>query len=105
MRPIVLAQTGVGSKVSNVNWRQHDFKIGFGCVASGTVTYTIRHTFDNPADFNGEADYIANANWFAHETITGETASADGNYAFPIMAVMLDVTAGTGTVEATFLQA
>lgn len=105
MRPIKLEQTGVGSQVHNVNWRQHDFKIGFGAVLTGTATYSIRHTFDIPADFADKADFIANATWFPHEFVVDATASEDGNYNFPFAAIMLDVTVGAGTVNLTALQA
>ena len=105
MRPIKLEQTGVGSAVHNVNWRQNSFKIGFGAVVTGTATYSIRHTFDSPTDFADKADFTANASWFPHEFVADATASDDGNYNFPFQAIMLDVTAGTGTVNLTALQA
>jgi hypothetical protein len=105
MRPIIITQTGVGEGVHNTNWRQHNFKIGFGVVASGTVTYTVRHTFDSPVDFNGSADYAANADWFDHEFVVDQTASADGNYNYPIQGIKLSVTAGTGTATLKALQA
>jgi hypothetical protein len=105
MRPIKLSQTGVGSQVHNTNWRQNSFKIGFGAAVTGTATFTIRHTFENPNDFTDKADFIANATWYPHEFVVDATASQDGNYFFPISAIMLDVTVGTGTVDLTALQA
>ena len=92
-------------QVSNVNWRQRDFKIGFGVVVDGTVTYSVRHTFDSPSDFNGSVDYAANADWFDHEFVFAQSISEDGNYNYPIQGIMIDVTAGAGTATLKALQA
>ena len=98
MRPFTLSQTGVGSSdVARVNYLQPNFKIGFGVVVDGTVTYTIQHTFDNPNE-------IASPVWFDNETVVAETTNQDGSYFFPFQAVRVTVTAGTGTATATFIQ-
>lgn len=68
------------------------FNVGFGAVVSGTVTYTIEHTF-NGVDF------------FDHEFLVGQTTSQDGNYAFPVAGIRINVTAGTGSVVLTTIQA
>lgn len=94
MRPQTISQTGVGtSDVNIVDYRQKNFKIGVGCIVDGTATYTLEHTFDN-------------TNWFPNEdaALVGATASQDGSYPFPIRASRINVTAGTGTVTATYIQ-
>lgn len=68
------------------------FNVGFGAVVSGTVTYTIQHTFDG-------------VNFFDHEFAVDQTTNQDGNYAFPVASIRIDVTAGTGTVTLTAIQA
>lgn len=70
--------------------------IGFGVVKAGTgdVTYTVQHTFDDVG--NG-----ATATWFDHSLVSGKTATVDGSYLYPIMAVRLNVTAVSGAVTAT----
>jgi hypothetical protein len=100
MRPIVIAKTGEGSTnpVPMDHYRT-PFNVGFGVVVSGTVNYTIQHTFDN----------VQNAaitpTWFNHPVIASQTANADGNYAFPVTAIRLTVNSGAGTATATIVQA
>ena len=93
MRPVTLTQTGVGStSMARVDYRQPNFKIGIGCVATGTVTYTLQHTF------NG-------VDWFDNETVAGVVdLDADTNYAFPVWGVRVTVASGAGTVTTTLLQ-
>lgn len=97
--PSVITQTGTGASAwIPVDNTQNAFAIGFGCVVSGTVTYDVQHTFDNVFDSS------ITPTAFTHATVTGKTANQDGNYAFPIRAMRLNVTAGTGSVTITILQ-
>lgn len=98
MRPITKSQTGVGA----TDWVKTDikaeiFNIGFGCVVDGTATYSIEHTFDDVDSGTPTA--------FTHSQVAGQTSSKDGNYAFPVRAIRLNVTAGAGTVTFTMIQA
>lgn len=95
----VTVSSQAASAAIPVNWRQNPFSIGLGAVVpSGTLTYKVQHTFDDV--LNG-----ATPTWFDHETITGKTANDDGNYAFPITAIRLNVTAYTsGSVTLTIVQ-
>lgn len=93
MRSVTLTQTGAGSTNGYVaDSYISPFNIGFGVVVSGTVTYTVQHTFDG-------------TNWFDHPDIAAETANADGNYAFPVLQVRLTVSSGSGTATMTLIQA
>ena len=75
------------------------FNVGFGVViTSGSPTYTVQHTFDNPWTTD-------NPTWFDHPTVAAETANADGNYAFPVAALKVAITSGTGAVKLTVIQA
>jgi hypothetical protein len=97
--PSIVTQTGTGTSAwIPVDYTQANFGIGFGCVVSGTVTYDVQHTFDNIQDIS------ISPTAFTHSTVTGETANQDGNYAFPIRAIRLNVTAGSGSVTITVLQ-
>lgn len=99
MRPSSFSQTGVGTTAwFPVNYRQSPFNASFGCVVSGTVTYTVEHTFDDVFD------PAVTPTAFPNATVAAATANANGNYAFPIRAVRLNITAGTGTVTVTWLQ-
>ena len=97
--PSIVTQTGTGTSAwIPVDHTQNAFAIGFGCVVSGTVTYDVQHTFDNIFDSN------ITPTAFTHSLVTGKTSNQDGNYAFPIRAMRLNVTAGTGSVTLTVLQ-
>lgn len=103
MRPIVLSVTGVGSSaVSPMNINTSPFNVGFGVTVSGTINYTVQHTFDNvwATDFNPST-----ANWFDHPTIASQSTTKDGNYAFPVSAIRLLTNSGGGTATLTLLQA
>ena len=100
MRSIAISKTGTGqSSVAPLDPYQNPFQIGIGVATSGTVTATVQHTFDDVFDSS------VTPTWFNHPTLVSLTANADGNYAFPIRAIRLDVTAGTGTATATIIQA
>jgi len=78
------------------------FNVGFGAVVSATATFSIQHTFD---DVFSPTYVPASGTWFNHPNFTSAIATGDGNYAFPVMAVRLNVTASTGTVSLTLIQA
>lgn len=99
MRPVTVSVTGVGtSAVVPLDYLQDTFKVGFGAVVSGTATYTIQHTFDNVLDST------VTPTWFNHADVVGATTSRDGNYAFPVRGMRVNLTVGTGTVTLTVLQ-
>jgi hypothetical protein len=101
MIPVTLSKTGTGaSRPYQADYWPVPFNLGFGCViTSGAATYSVQHTFDdiqNPA---------ITPTWFNHATVVGVSANADGNYAFPVTAIRLYVTEGTGSVSLTIVQA
>ena len=103
MRAIVLTASGVAaSAVAAMNLNAAPFAVGFGVAATGTVTYTVQHTFD---DVYAPGFAPASATWYSHSAVAGATASADGSYAFPVRGIRVNITAGTGSVIATVLQA
>ena len=100
MRSIVISTTGTGSSsVAPLDTYRNPFNIGIGVVVSGTVNYTIQHTFDDV--FNSAVTPV----WFSHPTLNALAVNADGNYAFPVSAVKILVNSGTGTAKATLIQA
>jgi archaellum component FlaF (FlaF/FlaG flagellin family) len=68
-------------------------------VVSGTVNYTIQHTFDDIFDAS------VTPVWFNHPTIASLAVNADGNYAFPVRAIKVLVNSGAGTATLTAIQA
>lgn len=93
MIPVTLAKTGTGSTNAYVtDYYVTPFNVGFGVVVSGTVNYTVQHTFDG-------------TNWFNHPTIASQTTNQDGNYAFPVLQIRLTVNSGGGTATLTLIQA
>ena len=99
MRPQVISITGTGTtEWIPLDYKQNPFNIGLGIVVNGTITYDIEHTFDDV--FAQDTTPTA----FKHSSLTAQTTNKDGNYAFPIRAIRINNTAGTGTTTLTILQ-
>src|SRR3990167_7449167 len=96
MRPtrVTLTAAGISAPIV-VNWAASDFKIGFGVDVNGTLTYSVQHCFEDPAGHASATAYNDDATWFDHTSIAAQTTDKDGNYAYPIRAVRLNVTAFT----------
>lgn len=98
MKLQTVSKTGVGSSSALVmNTNVSPFNVGFGVVVSGTVNYTVQHTFDDPA--------IGFSTWFSHPTVASQAANADGNYAFPVTGIKVLVNSGSGTATLKLVQA
>jgi len=106
MRPIrVTVGSQAASAVIPVDTYQTPFNMGLSVVlsAGASLTYTVQHTFD---DVQSPTFDPATATWFPHATLGAKTATSDGNYAFPITALRLNVTAyGGGNATMTAIQA
>ena len=99
MKPVTKTQTGTGSTaVIPIDYLLTPVSVGFGVVATGTVNYTVQHTFD-------EAIRGTPTNWFDHATVAAQTTSKTGSYDFPISAIRVTVNSGTGSAALTVLQA
>jgi hypothetical protein len=93
-----VSQTGAGSTSALVmNTNCTPFNVGFGVVVTGTVNYTVQHTFDDPA--------VGFTTWFPHPTIASQATNQDGNYAFPVTGIRLTVNSGGGTAVMNLVQA
>lgn len=94
MRPKKITVTGVGiSAWIPLDSKQAPFSVGLGAVlVSGTATYTVQHTFDDVYDLTVVPVAFDNAG------MAGLTANKDGNYAFPVKAIRLNVTGGVAPV-------
>ena len=99
MRPQNFSLTGTGTSAwIPLDYKQSPFNVGFGVVVNGTITYDIEHTFDEV--FDSTVTPIA----FKHSSLVAQTTNKDGNYAFPIRAIRINNTAGTGSTSVTLLQ-
>lgn len=98
MKVQTVSKTGTGSSSALVmNTNISPFNVGFGVIATGTVDYTVQHTFDDPA--------VGFSTWFSHPTVAGETTNQDGNYAFPVTGIKVLVNSGDGTATLKLVQA
>lgn len=98
MKVQVVSKTGVGSSDALVmNTNISPFNVGFGVIVTGTVNYTVQHTFDDPA--------VGFSTWFSHPTVASQAANADGNYAFPVTGIKVLVNSGAGTATLKLVQA
>ena len=98
MRVQTVSRTAAGSSSALVmNTNTNPFNVGFGVTVSGTVNYTVQHTFDDPA-----AGFTT---WFNHPTAASLTAAADGNYAFPVTGIRITVNSGAGSATLKLIQA
>lgn len=100
MRTITVSQTAAGSSATiPLDTYANPFNIGIGVAVTGTVDYTIQHTFDNVQDA------AVTPTWYNHSSLAALTVNADGNYAFPVSAVKILVNSGAGTATAKIIQA
>ena len=105
-RPVRVTVSGVNvSSPIPLNNYADPFNVGFGIKlsAGASLTYTVEHTFDDifAAGFNP-----ANAVWYSNATVVTQTTNKDGNYAFPVTAIRLNVTVwSSGTATLTSIQA
>jgi hypothetical protein len=106
MRPIrVSVGSATTSAVIPMDQYISPFNVGLSVnlTAGASLTYTVEHTFDDVFASNFSA---ATAKWYPHATLAAKTASADGNYAFPVTAIRLNVTPYTsGTATMNLVQA
>ena len=99
MRPTTVTQSAAGTSAwIPLDYKQSPFNVGIGVLVGGTVTYTVEHTFDDIWDST------ITPTVYPHATLVTQTTNKDGNYAFPIRATRITVTAGTGSATMTLLQ-
>lgn len=98
MKLQTVAVTGVANSTPIViNTNTNPVNIGFGVIVTGTVSYTVQHTFDDPI--------IGFTNWFSHPSVVTKTANFDGSYAFPVTGVRVINASGSGTATLELVQA
>jgi hypothetical protein len=105
MRPIKVSVSDASGGTKNSNAAILDYygrpEVALQAVITGTATYTIQQTLDNPLETG------VTPTWFDHpdSTLVGATTNKQGNYAYLPVAVRVQQTAGTGSVTLTIVQA
>lgn len=98
MKVQTVTKTGVGSTgVVVINTNTTPVNIGFAVVVSGTVNYSVQHSYDDPA--------VGFSTWFDDATVVSKTANADGSILFPITGIKVLVNSGDGSVTMNVVQA
>ena len=103
MKLTTITATGVSrSNVCAVDDFQAPFNIGIGAKVTGTATFNVEYSMDDPA----AAGYTAaGAAWYVATGFSGATASTGGALTVPCKAISINITANSGTVTATIIQA
>lgn len=104
MRTTSLTVTASGaSNWVPLNHFQTPFNVGFGVTKTGDgeMTFSVQHTFHEVLS-SANAPANASAMAFDHSEVSGQSASIDGNYAYPVAAIRLLVTEVSGEAQATF---
>lgn len=105
MKPISVTTSDASAGTKNSNPIIMDYhgrpEVSLQAVVSGTATYTIQQTLDNP---NAAG---VTPTWFDHPdtNLVAQTVNRQGNYAYIPVAIRLSQTAGSGSVTLTVVQA
>jgi hypothetical protein len=103
MRPAVYTVTGTQqSDVYTPSERVTPFNVALGVTVTGVSNYTVQYTFD---DVFARGFVPASANWVNHPSLTGLTASADSNIAYPVRGIRIIANSGAGSARLTVIQA
>lgn len=103
MTPLTVSKVGAGSSEwRSVNYQSPYVSIGIGVTVVGMVTYTVEHTYE---DVNSLPPGFTDPTVFSHPTLVDKTANAEGSYLAPITFFRITITAGTGSVFMTYVQA
>lgn len=81
--------------------RLKPFNVSLQLIPSGGATAKVQYTLD---DIWASGWTVGSANWVDHPYLTGITATADSNLAFPVTAVRATNTV-SGTTKFTVIQA
>jgi len=99
MNSVILTQVGSGAtRAYQTDTWPTPFSVGFGCVVSGGVTYSVQHTFD-------DIQTVSSPTWFESPDVSNVSATKQGAYITPVNAIRLNVTSGSGAVTMTLTQA
>ena len=99
MTPVTISKTGTGrSAVIASDSFQNPFNVGLVIVVTGTATYNIEISMDDPS-------VVTPSVWAVDAGFSAKTASTNGSITVPHHALSINVTSGAGTVTAYIVQA
>jgi hypothetical protein len=78
--------------------------LAVSATTSAITSFNVEQSFDA----TGSSVFISsNATWFQNSTISAASSNLSGNYAYPVSAIRLNVTAGSsvGTITMTAIKA
>lgn len=109
----VVSVTGVGtSDPVMIDISRNPINIAILVTVSGTVTYTVEHTYDDPLFYafapigtSIEPDSFNPPVWYPDVILANKSATAEGSITLPYLAFRLNVTAGSGTATMQAIQA
>lgn len=81
--------------------KNNPFNVTITARVTGTVDYTVEHTL---SDLQAAGTVDGDGDWFPHSELAGDTASADGTYAFPVRATRYKLNSGSGQVVFRVMQ-
>lgn len=100
--PITVTTSGVSaSNVVPLDYKQKYFSVSTQVIVTGTVTYTLQYTLD---DIFSSTYSAGSGHWFDHPQMSAQTTSGCVAIDYPIRAVRINQTAGSGSTVATILQ-
>jgi hypothetical protein len=104
MKLTTITATGVSrSNVCAVDDFQCPVNVGIGAkLVSGSATFNIEYSMDDPM---ADGYTAAGATWYVASGFSGATASTGGALTVPCKAISINITANSGTVTATIIQA
>lgn len=104
MQPVQITVLGTANSTPIfMDLFQNPFQVSIACVLNaGNATFTVQHCFDRATAYLPTWDGSTNVTWFNNSGITNGTGNISGNYAFPVVAVRLNVSgASNATTSVT----
>lgn len=95
MKPISFNySSGNTGAIIPLNYDNTSVGIGFGCTVTGTVNYTVNHSYSNVLDPN------ITPKWWPHgvSNMVAATTSQESNFVIPVTAMQIVINSGTGSV-------
>jgi len=83
-----------------LNYNNVSIGIGFACIVTGTVNYTVYHTYDDVSNTS------ITPVWLPHgvSNMVAATTTQESNFVIPVAAMQVILNSGDGSVRIVVLQ-